>query len=187
MEAAQRYLQQPVYTLDLQTDGRGTLEFGLVDHSKHKGALIEAKVDNTTSSWTVDSITLSAGKAKITQSMLFGMLPTEKFENRDMIKLTKSARTDTGGGDTMWADTDFVTAYWKQVGGSSKYGDYTWLFPCGSKLPDMQVSIGSSGSATIPGDAFKGAPVGGGEFFFLPFFLSPLPLPPLESWLIITH
>lgn len=74
MEAAQQYLQQPVYTLDLQTDGRGTLEFGLVDHPKHKGALIEAKVDNTTSSWTVDSITLSAGKAKITQTMLFGTL-----------------------------------------------------------------------------------------------------------------
>ncbi|KAL8828228.1 MAG: hypothetical protein Q9191_002718, partial [Dirinaria sp. TL-2023a] len=141
MEAAQQYLQQPVYTLDLQPDGQSTLEFGLVDHSKHKGALIEAKVDNITSSWTVDSMTLSAGKAKITQTMLF----------------------DTGGGDTMWADSDFVTAYWKQVPGNTKYGGYTWLFPCSSALPDMQVTIGggSGGSATIPGDAFKGAAIGG--------------------------
>lgn len=65
----------------------------------------------------------------------------------------------------MWADHDFVTAYWKQVAGNTKYDDYIWLFPCSSKLPDMQVTIGGGGSATIPGDAFKGAAVGGGEFF----------------------
>ena len=73
MEAAQHYLQQPVYTLDLKSDSRGTLEFGLVDHSKHQGTLVEAKVDNATDpSWTVDSATLSAGKASVTQTMLFG-------------------------------------------------------------------------------------------------------------------
>ena len=74
MEAAQQYLQQPVFTLDLKPDSQGTLEFGLVDHSKHKGTLVEAKVNNISDpSWTVDSVTLSAGKkAKVTQQMLFG-------------------------------------------------------------------------------------------------------------------
>ena len=63
----------------------------------------------------------------------------------------------------MWAESEFVTDYWTQVPGSNKYRDYLWIFPCKARLPDMEISIGSSGSATIPGDSFKGASVGSGE------------------------
>ena len=68
----------------------------------------------------------------------------------------------------MWADSDFVTGYWKQVRGNTKYADRTWIFPCSSKLPDMQVSIGGSGSATIPGSAFQGSAICGGRFLHIP-------------------
>ena len=75
MEALQRQLQQPVFTVNFKPDSTGNLEFGIVDHSKHKGTLIQAEVNNQTNSdWTVDGITLTAGKAKVEQSMLFGML-----------------------------------------------------------------------------------------------------------------
>ena len=74
MEALQSQLQQAVFTLNFKPDSTGNLEFGIVDHSKHKGTLIQAEVNNRTNSdWTVDGITLTAGKAKIGQSMCFGM------------------------------------------------------------------------------------------------------------------
>lgn len=73
MEAVQSQLQQPVFTVNFKPDSTGDLEFGIVDHSKHKGTLIQAEVNNKTNSdWTVDEITLTAGKAKTGQSMSFG-------------------------------------------------------------------------------------------------------------------
>ena len=74
MESVQTQLQQPVFTVNFKPDSTGNLEFGIVDHSKHKGRLIQAEVNNQTNSdWTVDGITLTAGKAKLGQSMSFGM------------------------------------------------------------------------------------------------------------------
>ena len=74
MEAVQSQLHQPVFTVNFKPDSTGNLEFGIVDHSKHKGTLIQAEVNNQTNSdWTVDGITLTAGKAKLEQSMSFGM------------------------------------------------------------------------------------------------------------------
>lgn len=73
MMVLQDYLQQPVFTLNLKADASGEIEFGLVDHSKHKGNLVEAKVNNITDPyWTVDAMTLSSGKAQVTQRMIFG-------------------------------------------------------------------------------------------------------------------
>ncbi|KAI4249422.1 MAG: hypothetical protein LQ352_005651 [Teloschistes flavicans] len=148
MMAVQEQLQQPVFTLNFKPDSSGDIDFGLVDHSKHKGDLVEAKVNNISDPyWTVDAITLSAGKAKVTQRMLF----------------------DSGNGDTMYADESFVTNYWHQVVGNTNY--HSWIFPCKSKLPDLAVSIGSSGSATIPGDMFRGKEVGSGKSFYYYFSL----------------
>ncbi|KAL8639479.1 MAG: hypothetical protein Q9228_003497 [Teloschistes exilis] len=73
MMVLQDYLQQPVFTLNLKADASGEIEFGLVDHSKHKGDLVEAGVNNITDPyWTVDAMTLSSGKAQVTQRMIFG-------------------------------------------------------------------------------------------------------------------
>ncbi|KAL9581364.1 MAG: hypothetical protein Q9212_003937 [Teloschistes hypoglaucus] len=73
MMALQQQLQQPVFTLNLKSNASGEIEFGLVDHSKHKGNLVEAKINNISDPyWTVDAMTLSSGKAKYTQRMIFG-------------------------------------------------------------------------------------------------------------------
>lgn len=73
MMAVQEQLQQPIFTLEFKPDSTGSLEFGTVDHSKHKGTLVEAKVNNISEPyWQVDAITLSSGKAKVTQRMIFG-------------------------------------------------------------------------------------------------------------------
>lgn len=69
----------------------------------------------------------------------------------------------------MYADESFVTNYWHQVVGNTNY--HSWIFPCKSKLPDLAVSIGSSGSATIPGDMFRGKEVGSGKSFYYYFSL----------------
>ena len=66
----------------------------------------------------------------------------------------------------MLADGKFVDAYWRQVANSKKQGG-NYVFPCSSKLPDMEVSIVSAGAVTIPGSRFKGAGVGSGESIFL--------------------
>ena len=79
MEAIQSQLQQPVFTVNLKPDSTGKLEFGIVDHSKHNGKLIQAEINNQTNSdWEVDETTLTAGNAKLGQSMSFGM-PSHVF------------------------------------------------------------------------------------------------------------
>ena len=66
----------------------------------------------------------------------------------------------------MYADGKFVDAYWRQVADYKKVGS-KYVFACGSKLPDMKVSLESAGAVTIPGSNFKGAGVGSGESMFL--------------------
>ena len=73
MEAAQQSLQQPVFTVGLKANALGTLDFGYVNHSLYQGDLVTALVNNSQSSWVVDEITLSAGRATVTQQMLFGV------------------------------------------------------------------------------------------------------------------
>ena len=54
----------------------------------------------------------------------------------------------------MRADPTFVTNFWGQVNGSS---DITgiWTFPCDSKVPDLYVSFGRTGSHAIAGTTFN--------------------------------
>ena len=73
MEVAQKYLQEPVFTTNLKPNSEGWLNFGYIDHTQYQGQLVTATADNSTASWTIDSLTLSAGKSTFTQQMLFGM------------------------------------------------------------------------------------------------------------------
>lgn len=66
-------LQQPVYTVGFKPSTHGTLNFGYVDSSLYTGDLVTAPVDARWETWYVNAITLSAGKAKVTQPMVFGM------------------------------------------------------------------------------------------------------------------
>lgn len=90
------------------------LNFGYVDPSLYQGNLITASVNAGQSSWLVDAITLSAGSASITQSMLFG-----SCQLRDSEYPKANRKTDTGGSDCMMADPTFVANFWSQVYGAT--------------------------------------------------------------------
>lgn len=73
MMAAQSQLQQPAFTLNLKSSTKGNISFGYVDKKQYKGDLMTAPVDNETyPAWVVREVTLTSGKAKVTQPMLFG-------------------------------------------------------------------------------------------------------------------
>lgn len=155
MEAVQRNLPQPVFTIGLKPNSHGTLNFGYVEKSLYQGDLITAPVDNSRSAWIVNSLTLSAGKASVTQQMLFGTHLSQCLggSNADW-------HTDSGSSDTMVADPTFVNNFWSQVSGSSnKTGP--WQFPCNSKIPDLQVGVRRTGSHAIAGTTFNAGPVQG--------------------------
>ena len=73
VEAAQESLRQPVFTVSLKANSPGIFNLGHVDHSLYQGDLVTAPVNNSEASWVVDTITLSAGNATVTQQMLFGV------------------------------------------------------------------------------------------------------------------
>ncbi|KAL8831381.1 MAG: hypothetical protein Q9170_005316 [Blastenia crenularia] len=149
MEAAQQYLQQPIFTVALRPNIQGTMNFGYIDNSLYQGNLISAPIDVSQSSWVVNAITLTAGSASATQSMIFGPDP--------------SARTDnTGASDTMMADPTFVTNFWNQVSGAINSGGY-WIYPCASYIPNMQVHVGQDQYHEILGTTFNAGAIAEGE------------------------
>ncbi|KAI4196169.1 MAG: hypothetical protein LQ350_006717 [Teloschistes chrysophthalmus] len=139
MEAAQQYLEQPVFTVGLRPNSQGTLSFGFVDNSLYQGNLISAPINASQASWVVDSITLFAGSATVTQSMLF----------------------DTGGSDTMTADPTFVDGFWAQVSGAQLY-EGSWIYPCASFIPNMVVSVAPNQSHEILGSTFNAGQIAEG-------------------------
>ncbi|KAL9581314.1 MAG: hypothetical protein Q9212_003972 [Teloschistes hypoglaucus] len=139
MEAAQQYLQQPVFTVGLRPNSQGALNFGFVDDALYQGSLVSAPINASQASWVVDSITLSAGSATVTQSMLF----------------------DTGGSDTMTADPAFVNGFWAQVGGAQLY-EGSWIYPCDSFIPNMVVSVAPNQSHEILGSTFNAGQIAEG-------------------------
>lgn len=90
MEAAQPYLQQPIFTVGLRPNAQGSLNFGYVDDSLYQGNLISAPINASQASWVVDAITLSASSATVTQSMLFGHLSPYSYSK----ELTVTAESD---------------------------------------------------------------------------------------------
>ncbi|KAL8995900.1 MAG: hypothetical protein Q9169_004474 [Polycauliona sp. 2 TL-2023] len=144
--AAQSQLQQPVFTLNLKSSSKGELTFGSIDKKQYKGDLMTAPVNNQThAGWIVDKVSLSSGKAKTTQKMVF----------------------DSGGGPNLYADQQFVDDYWTQVPGSvpviTSPGavDKTWIYPCAGKLPAIEFSIGNGKtSVTIPGSKLNAGEYG---------------------------
>ncbi|KAI4246203.1 MAG: hypothetical protein LQ352_006445, partial [Teloschistes flavicans] len=137
MQAAQQYLQQPIFTVGLRPDSQGTLNFGFVDDSLYQGNLISAPVNASQGFWVVDAITLSAGSASVTQSMLF----------------------DTGASDTMTADPTFVNAFWAPVSGAQLY-EGSWIYPCDSYIQNMLVSVAPNQSHEILGSTFNAGQIG---------------------------
>ncbi|KAL8641233.1 MAG: hypothetical protein Q9228_001932 [Teloschistes exilis] len=139
METAQPYLQQPIFTVGLRPNAQGSLNFGYVNDSLYQGNLISAPINASQASWVVDAITLSAGPATVTQSMLF----------------------DTGGSDTMTADPTFVNAFWAQVSGAQQY-EGSWIYPCDSFISNMIISVAPNQSHEILGSTFNAGQIAEG-------------------------
>lgn len=123
MEAVQQKLPQPVFTIGLKPNSHGTLNYGYVDKSLYQGDLITAPLDNSRSAWIVDSLTLSAGKATVTQQMLFGT-----HLNQCLGSFNVDWHKDSGAAEAMVADPTFVNNFWGQVLGSSN-NTGLWQFP----------------------------------------------------------
>ena len=155
MEAAQQSLPSPVFTVALKPNNQGMLNFGYVDDSLYKGDLVSAPVDASQASWRVNAVTLSAGSASITQSMVFGKITSSSTSYTEADRIP-----DTAASDTMWADSGFVLNFWNQVQGATQQNGY-WVFPCSSWIPNMDVSVGGH-SHGILGTTFNSGQIADG-------------------------
>lgn len=126
-------LEQPLFTVDLDLDGSGTYEFGVIDQAKYTGNLTFVPIDTSSGFWQFESTTYSIGGTVKTNSN------------------PSPAIADTGTS-LLLLDPAVVEDYYSQVTGaeqSSSIGGY--IYPCSATLPDFAVSIGGAYMANVPG------------------------------------
>lgn len=134
-------LEQPLFTVDLDLDGSGTYEFGVIDPTKFMGELTFVPIDTTSGFWMCSSPTYSIGGVSKTPSN------------------PSPAVLDTGTS-LMLMDPAVVEDYYSQVSGSQVSVDaHGWIFPCSATLPDFSVSIGGSYTADVPGSSLTYASI----------------------------
>lgn len=126
-------LDQPLFTVDLDKDGSGTYEFGVIDTSKYTGDLTFVSIDTSSGFWQFESSTYSiAGTVKTNSN-------------------ASPAIADTGTS-LLLLDPSVVEDYYSQVTGAyqdSSVGGY--VYPCSATLPDFAVSLGGEYMANLPG------------------------------------
>lgn len=118
-------LDEPVLTALLKSDGVGEYEFGVVDHSKYQGQLVNVSVDASNGWWQFPSKIFSVGDGPY-----------------QAIGKSPSAIADTGTSLLM-ASPEVVEAYYAQVPGSKhvkRAGGY--IFPCNAELPSLSIFAG---------------------------------------------
>lgn len=126
-------LEQPVFTANLDADGSGEYEFGVIDTSKYTGDLTFTAVDTSSGFWQFESPQYSVGGTVKTNSN------------------ASPAIADTGTS-LLLLDPAVVEDYYSQVTGAKEddsVGGY--VYPCSASLPDFAVSIGSDYMAKLSG------------------------------------
>ncbi|KAL1303538.1 hypothetical protein AAFC00_006911 [Neodothiora populina] len=126
-------LEQPLFTVDLDADGSGTYEFGVIDSSKYTGEIVFTAIDTSSGYWQFDSPKYSIGGTVKTRSN------------------GSPAIADTGTS-LLLLDPAVVEDFYSQVDGAfedDSVGGYT--YPCSAKLPDFAVSIGDEYMAKLTG------------------------------------
>ncbi|KAF2494086.1 acid protease [Lophium mytilinum] len=135
-------LAQPVFTVDLESDGSGTYEFGNIDTTRFTGPLAFVAVDATNGFWQFDSpgFTIN-GKAQQNAA-------------------ASPAIADTGTS-LLLVDDAVAQAYYAQVKGAvNDPNSGGFVYPCDTTPPDFGVAIGTGGYvANVPGDQITFAPV----------------------------
>ena len=136
-------LTLPVFTAQLKSGQVGAYEFGAIDNTAFTGQLSTAAVDPSNGFWEVDSASFAVQ----------GVQGTSQIANGKAI-------IDTGTS-LMLVPNAMVTAYWSTVtGAQSSQQAGGVIFPCNTKLPDLQVAIGDNYMATVSGDTMNFANVG---------------------------
>jgi len=136
-------LEEPVLTSLLHSDGVGEFEFGIVDHSKYSGQLVNVSVDNSNGFWQFDSGCFAVGSGSLQN-----------------LTDTSTAIADTGTSLMLVSD-QMLEAYYGQVNNaqySTSVGAY--VYPCEEKLPNLTVALGDKYQATIPGSFMKFSEIG---------------------------
>jgi Eukaryotic aspartyl protease len=134
-------LTQPVFTAQLKHGQTGAYEFGIIDTSAFTGSLSTAAVDSSRGFWQVDSTTAAV--------------------NGQTIDIPGGSTILDTGTSLMLVTDDLLVGYWNQVNGaqlSQEAGGV--IFPCNTQLPDLQVAIGNSYMATVPGSDMNFSGVG---------------------------
>ncbi|QDS77639.1 hypothetical protein FKW77_002722 [Venturia effusa] len=115
-------LAEPVFTSALRRRAIGSYDFGYIDKSKYTGEIAYTNVTGTRGFWTFAPTGYSVGDGPV-------------------VNATMNAIADTG--TSLWYLPRAVTdGYWAKVPGA-QYNSLQagWMFPCGSKLPDMSIVI----------------------------------------------
>lgn len=134
-------LSQPVFTAQLLGGQVGAYEFGRIDISAFQGDLERIPVDASNGFWQVKS-DLAA------------------VNGQDIPIQGGSAIIDTGTS-LMLVQEQMVAGYYSQVQGAEVNDQVGGvIFPCNADLPDLNVRLGDSYVATIPGSGINFAEVG---------------------------
>ncbi|KFX95014.1 hypothetical protein O988_06033 [Pseudogymnoascus sp. VKM F-3808] len=140
-------LAEPVFTADLRQDEVGAYEFGKIDTARFTGDLTWAPIDPSNGFWEFTSTKFSVGNGKALNA------------------IGGTAIADTGT-TLMLVNAAVVNAYYSQVEGAvnnEQVGGIT--FPCDSVLPDLNVDVGGTYTATIQGKFINFAQVNANTCF----------------------
>ncbi|PGH06985.1 hypothetical protein GX51_02024 [Blastomyces parvus] len=138
-------LEEPVFTAQLKAQAPGSYEFGTIDKTKFSGDMIDVPVDNSRGFWEVKSSMFKVGDDASISSISSGVT---------------TAIADTGT-TLMLVNQEIVEAYYAKVEGAEmSVNAGGFIYPCGSELPDLWVSLGDTHLARVPGSLVNFATVG---------------------------
>jgi len=149
-------LDAPVFTADLKHNARkssgstldptltdlataGHYNFGYIDSTAYTGTITYVSVTTSPGYWTWTSSGYAVGSGSFTSTSISGIADT--------------------GTTLLYLPSTIVTAYYRQVSGSSNsrtYGGY--VFPCSATLPTFTFGVGSA-RITIPAAYMNYGPV----------------------------
>ncbi|KAL8871255.1 MAG: hypothetical protein Q9174_002876 [Haloplaca sp. 1 TL-2023] len=144
-EALLPRLPSPVFSAYLKNSGPNPpyLKFGGIDDAKYTGPLAKVFISRSTNRWTASNVGFSIGN----QTM---------EETADLV-------FDTGGDNYISAPYSVIAEYYKDIAiqwGSMGSSNCTVILPCDSKLPDLEMHLGS-GTAKVRGELMKGKTASG--------------------------
>lgn len=141
-ENALSQLASPIFTANLKHNAVGSYDFGFVNSSSFTGNLSYTAVNSANGFWQFPTPSYTINGVTYTDSS------------------SSSAIADTGTTLLLVSNT-IAANYYAQVNGSSYSDDAAgYLFPCGTVLPSITLSVGNL-TATIPGSLLSYATYSG--------------------------